>query len=133
MINSGIRTIRGCVLSKRYKKYYDRINILYFNGELPSVNVYVAPLLKITQLTQKQVEESNWLDGGEYGIIGFDSGDTPCIILDKGTAVFHPIITKQTVIHEAIHLKIGLKKGHGKYFKKEVRRVASLGAFDTLI
>ena len=130
---SGARNIRGCKPSRKYQKYYDKINKLYFDGTLPPATVLVAPLLKITQLTQKEVEENDWLDGGEYGLVGYTEEGIACIILDKGTAVFHPLITYQTVCHEAIHLAIGLQKGHGKLFKQQIRRIAALGAFDTLI
>lgn len=133
MVELGARNIRGCRPSARYQKYYDKVNKIYFDGALPHAKVYTAPLLKITKMSQKEIETSDKIDGGEYGVVGYDANMTPCIILDKGTAIFHSLITKQTVIHEAIHFKIGFNRGHGKYFKKEVRRVAALGAFDELI
>lgn len=130
-------TVKGCRPSKVYQRYFDKINLLYFEGKLPPTKVLVAPLLKITQLSQKDAQKKsasgNWKDAGYYGLCGVDDKGETCLILDKGTAVFHPIITKQTVLHEAIHLRLTAYKGHGKPFKKEIRRIAALGALDDLL
>jgi hypothetical protein len=127
--------LRGAKLSKRWQKYFDKCNRLYFDSRLPEVRVYTAPLLKITQLSQKTVQSlKSWEHAGNYALAGYDENDEPCIILDKGTAVFHPVLTAQSVLHESIHFYLGLEiKSHGKIFKAQIRRIASLGALDDLI
>lgn len=129
------RDIRGCRYSARYQKYYNRINILYFDGQLPPATVYTAPLLKITAHGQKEVEtnEALWLDAGEYGIVGQEEDGKWCIIVDRSTGIYHSILTKQTILHEAVHLHLHPYRGHGIKFKKEIRRIAALGALDSLI
>lgn len=127
--------IRGSKLSKKWQRYFDKCNIKYFEGTLPKVRIYVAPLLKITQLSQKSAQDTkNWKHAGNYALAGYDAEDEPCIILDKGTSIFHPIFTAQSVLHESIHFYLGLDHaGHGKDFKAQVRRIAALGALDDLI
>ena len=126
--------ITGCKPSKVYQKYFNSVNRKYFESKLPPVKVFVAPLLKITQLSQKSAQDSkNWKHAGNYAICGYDDRGEPVIILDKGTAVFHPILTKQSVLHEAIHWYLGLNHDHGKIFKAQIRRIAALGALDDLI
>jgi hypothetical protein len=127
--------IKGCRPSARYQRYADRSNKLYFEGRVPPIVVYVAPLLKITQLSQESAKDKkNWKHAGCYAITGYDEHDNPCIILDKGTSIFHSIITKQSILHEQIHWYIGLHvETHGKVFKAQIRRIASLGALDNLI
>jgi len=127
--------IRGAKISPRYQRYFDKANRYYFEGKLPNVKVYVAPLLKVNQLTQESAKDSaNWKHAGNYALAGFDEAGDPCIILDKGTSIFHSILTKQSVLHECIHFYIGLDiQVHGKVFKAQVRRIASLGALDELI
>lgn len=127
--------IRGAKLSPRYKKYFDRCNRFYFEGKLPDLKVYVAPLLKVTQLTQASAKDSaNWKHAGNYALAGYDFDDSPCILLDKGTSIFHSILTKQSILHESIHFYIGMDiRTHGKQFKAQVRRIAALGALDDLI
>jgi hypothetical protein len=132
MVKIGKRIIKGCRPNKRYQNYFNRTNKLYFNNSLAPTRILTAPLLRITQLTQAEAEE-DWLDAGEYGIVGIDSEGQQCIILDRGTAVFHVMLTKQTILHEQIHIYISPYCGHGKPFKNEIRRIASLGALDNLI
>ncbi|MDE2103703.1 MAG: hypothetical protein KGL39_41080 [Patescibacteria group bacterium] len=136
-MNIGTRTIKGCKPSTRYQRYFNKTNKLYFEGKLPVAKVLTAPLLNITQLSQSEVEDkrqnNDWKDAGEYGLLATNEDEEDCIILDRGTAVFHPILTKQTVLHEQIHLKLRPYIGHGAKFKKEVRRIAALGALDDLI
>jgi len=130
----GTRVIKGLRPSKRYQRYFDNVNRLYFDGELTPTKVYTAPLLKITALSQTEaLEDENWVDAGEYGILCTDERGDDCIIVDRGTSIFHAILTKQTVLHEAIHKKVWPYKGHGRPFTKEIRRIAALGAFDDLI
>lgn len=127
--------IRGAKLSPRYQSYFSKCNRFYFEGKLPEVKVYVAPLLKITQLSQASAKDSeNWKHAGEYALAGYDEAGDPCIILDKGTSIFHSILTKQSILHECIHFYIGLDiLTHGKQFKAQIRRIAALGALDDLI
>ena len=128
--------IRGAKLSPRYQKYFDKCNRYYFEGRLPKeLKVYVAPLLKVTQLSQASAKDSaNWKHAGNYALAGYDENGDPCIILDKGTSIFHSILTKQSILHESIHFYIGLDiQTHGVQFKAQVRRIASLGALDDLI
>lgn len=129
------RDIRGCSISVRYTKYYNRINLLYFDNKLPPVKVYTAPLLKITAHGQKEVAENDslWLDPGEYGIVGREDNGDWCIIVDRGTAIYHAILTKQTIIHEAVHIEQHPYKGHGLKFNKRIRQLAVKGALDGLI
>lgn len=125
---------RGWKNSPRYQKLLNSYNKKYFDGRLPDIKVGTAPLLKITYLSQKDLSKPEKIDGGEYGLAGIDERDgSPFIVLDKGICIFHSILAKQTLIHEAIHHFIGLEKGHGKLFKAQIRRVACLGAFDNLI
>ena len=142
MLKSGLngrtgckRYKKGCRPSVRYQKYYNKCNKWCdFNGLLPPATVLTAPLLNITKLSQEGAENpKNWVDAGEYGLVGYDENDELCILLDRGTAVFHSILTRQTVLHEMIHVYIGLDKGHGKLFKTQIRRIAALGALDNLI
>ncbi len=127
--------IRGAKLSPRYQKYFDRCNRFYFENKLPDIKVYVAPLLKVNQLTQESAKDSeNWKHAGNYALAGYDENGDPCILLDKGTSIFHSILTKQSILHESIHFYIGLDiVTHGKQFKAQVRRIAALGALDDLI
>jgi len=129
------RDIRGCKFSARYTKYFNRANLLYFDGLLPPTKVYTAPLLKITAHGQKELEAHGelWLDPGEYGLIGQEPNGEWCIVVDRATALYHSILTKQTVLHEAIHLYLHPYRGHGMIFKKQIRRIAAMGALDTLI
>ena len=132
--SKGITTIRGCRPSLRYQRYFDVCNRKYFENSIGPTWVYTAPMLKITSLSQKQAkDEKNWAEAGMYGITGIDEAGNQCIILDKGTCVFHSILAKQTTLHESIHLYLGLKYGHGRLFKAQIRRIAALGAFDNLI
>jgi hypothetical protein len=125
---------RGWKNSPRYQKLFDSYNKKYFDGRLPDIKVGVAPLLKITYLSQKSLSKPEKIDGGEYGLAGTDPTDgTPYIVLDKGMTVFHVLMAKLTLIHEMVHHWIGLEKGHGKAFKTQIRRLANLGAFDRLI
>src|SRR5215831_16406435 len=130
MANS--RDVRGCKYSARYTNYFNRSNLLYFGGRLPPVKVYTAHLLKITAYGQREVEESlkPWIDPGEYGLVGQEPNEDWCIIVDRGTAIYHSILTKQTILHEAVHLDLHPYKGHGVKFKKQIRRIAALGALD---
>jgi hypothetical protein len=129
--------VRGLKLSARFQRYYDKCNTKYFDGKLPPVKVYTAPLLNLTQMSQKKVEEKrknkDWADAGYYGFVGLNENEETCIVLDRGTSVFHPLISKQTILHEQIHLELDPYPLHGKQFKKEIRRIASLGALDDLI
>jgi hypothetical protein len=129
------RDIHRCVISARYTKYFQRINLLYFDGQLPNVKVYTAPLLKITAHGQKEVEnnETLWLDPGEYGIVGKEPDGEWCIIVDKATSVYHAILTKQTIIHESVHIEQHPYKGHGVRFNRRIRQLAAKGALDGLI
>lgn len=129
------RDIKGCKPSPRYQRYYSRINTLYFEGKLPPATIYTAPLLKISAYGQKELEENEelWLDPGEYGILGMDEEENWCIILDKETAIRHSILTKQTVIHECLHLYLQPYRGHGIKFTKLLRKIAAMGALDNLI
>ena len=126
--------IKGVRANKYYQGYFDRANIRYFEGKLPQVRVLTAPLLKITKLTQEQVEAGkDWVDAGNYAITGFDEYENPVIILDRGTSIYHPMMTKTSILNESIHWYIGLEHGHGKIFKAQIRRIAALGALDNLI
>lgn len=135
MVKFGSEVIKGCKPSLRYQRYVDRTIRKYFSDyDIGPVLVYTAPLLKITNATQKQVEEGRvWVDAGCYGLAGLNENDEQIIILDRGTCVFHPVLGKTTSLHEIIHFAIGLDKGHGKQFRNEIRRIASLGALDYLI
>ena len=127
--------IRGAKPSPRYQKYFDKCNRFYFEGRLPAIKVYVAPLLRVDQLTQKSAKDTkNWKHAGLYALAGYNENGDPCIILDKGTSIFHSLISKQSVLHECIHFDIGLDiRTHGKHFKSQIRRIAALGALDELI
>ena len=129
------RAVKGCKVSVKYTNYFKKSNGLYFNGELPSVKVYTAPLLKITAHGQKEVlyNKDLWADAGYYGLVGMEDDGSWCIIVDRGTSVYHSILTKQTILHEMIHIKLTPYGGHGVKFKKQIRRIAALGALDTLI
>ncbi len=132
--SKGITTIRGCKPSPRFQKYFDQCNKKYFENRIGPTIVYVAPMLKITSFSQKQAkDERNWAEAGLYGITGTNPDGQQCIILDKGTAVFHSILAKQTVLHESIHIYLGFRYGHGRIFKAQIRRIAALGALDNLI
>lgn len=126
--------IKGARPNKYYQGYFERTNRLFFEGTIPPMKVLTAPLLKITQLTQKQLEEGRkWVDAGNYAITGYDEKDEPVMILDRGTCIYHPVLAKQSVLHEEIHWYLNLKHGHGKLFKAQIRRIAAMGAFDNLI
>lgn len=131
-----LEVIKGCRPSAKYKRYFDRTNKLYFENSLASAKVYTAPLLKITSLSQDEAEfskDGKWIDGGHYGLLALDEFDETCLILDRGTSIFHPIFTYQTVLHEQIHMYVTPYAGHGKIYKAQVRRIAALGALDRLI
>ena len=123
--------VRGFKPSAKYQRLYNRYNKLYFSGELPPCIVGTAPLLKIEYVESKVLGKPEKLSGGEYALLSRD-GDQPYIIIDKGTTVFHIVIARQSVLHEQIHLYLGTR-GHGKEFKDQIRRIAALGALDTLI
>lgn len=125
-------TIKGCRPSKLYQNYFNRTNKKYFEGSLPNILVLTAPLLKLKD--EPAPRGKIWVDSGMYAITGYDLEGKEVMILDRGTAVFHPILTRQSILHEQIHWYLGLEvKGHGKVFKAQIRRIAALGAFDTLI
>jgi hypothetical protein len=123
--------VRGFKPSAKYQRLYNRYNKLYFSGELPPCIVGAAPLLKIEYVENKVFGKSKKVSGGEYALLCWED-DQSYIILDKGTTVFHIVIAKQSVLHEQIHLYLGTR-GHGKEFKDQIRRIAALGALDTLI
>lgn len=124
--------IRGVRPSAKYQKLFEKYNRLYYDGELPPTIVSTAPLLKITQLTQKEVLKPEKLDTGDYACLAY-VGKQPYIILDRGTAVFHQLITHQSLLHEMAHLYLMPYKWHGERFKAEMRRLAAMGAFDGLL
>ena len=132
MVEIGTQNIRGCKPSSRYQKFFDKNNLLYFEGSLPSTRVLTAPLLKIPTSQKEAAEKKTWIDAGWYGLTGVDEHGDQCIILDRGMTIFHSILAKQTVLHEMIHIYLGTGT-HGKNFKIQIRRIAALGALDRLI
>lgn len=129
------RDIRGCTFSVRYTNYFNKINKEFFESKLPPVKVYTAPLLKITSHGQKEAEENEklWLDPGEYGIVGIENDGAWCIIVDRATAIYHSILTKQTIIHESVHIEQHPYKTHGARFNARIRQLAAEGILDGLI
>ena len=114
---------RGFKESSKYQRLFSQWNIKYFEGRLPPTLVGIAPLLSIKNLEKGAYGYQGWLDDG-----------TPYIVLDKGIARFHLILAKTTLLHEQIHLYLPeTSRGHGAYFKAQIRRIAALGAFDRLI
>ena len=120
--------------SSRYQKLFNAYNKKYFDGKLPNVVVGLAPLLKIEAIEEKGTSRPRKKTVGAYGFAGISQKDGSFyIVLDKGMSVFHSGFAKITLLHEMCHFEIGLDKGHGKLFKAQIRRLASLGAFDNLI
>lgn len=114
---------RGFKKSPEYQRLFSQWNRKYFEGRLPPTLVGIAPLLSIKNLEEGAYGYQGWLDNG-----------SPYIVIDKGISEFHVVLAYQTLLHEQIHLFLPpAKKGHGKFFKAEIRRIASLGAFDELI
>lgn len=130
-----MRDIRGCKISARYTNYFNKINKEFFDSKLPPIKVYTAPILKITSHGQKEVEnnEEVWADAGEYGIVGREADGSWIIIVDRSTAVYHSILTKQTIIHESVHIEQHPYKGHGVKFNARIRDLAAKGILDGLI
>jgi hypothetical protein len=126
-------TYKGWKASPKYQGLFNKYNKKYFNDLLPSVKVGTAPLLQISYITNKSTVKPEDIDGGEYGLAGIASDNTCYIVLDKGMTVFHPSVAEVTLLHEMCHFMIGLDKGHGKYFKTQLRRLAALGAYDNLL
>ena len=58
------------------------------------------------------------IDAGYYGLAAYNDDGDPVIIIDRGTAIYHPLISKQSVLHEMCHHSIGLEYGHGKHFRE---------------
>ncbi len=117
--------IYGVRPSPEYQKVFDRYNKRYFYGELPPTIVSTALLLKLESGPEKKSH-------GAYAYLA-NVGKQEYIILDRGTSIFHPILTHQSILHESIHLHLWPYKWHGEKYKDEVRRIAALGAFDELI
>ena len=101
------------------QNYYDKINEKYFNYGLPNVSVGFYK--------DKKNDDC-------YGC-----SFTPYKAKFVHTIALNPLFTewtkvvRTTILHEAVHVKLMGKHGHGPKFKKELRRLILAGAFDDLL
>lgn len=130
--------IKGFRESPKYQKRFQYLNRKYFENSLPKVTIGTAPLLKITKIPQKTIkntpaDQKKYIDGGRYAVAVRDEKGDKYIVLDESTCVYHKIVTEQSLLHEMIHVYLDFAGEHGPKFKAQIRRIASLGAFDNLI
>ncbi len=106
---------------KKCRKIYDDLNKRFFNGGLP------------TDVEFRVIED--WAAGKEIDT----RHDAACVSekaeggflieVNVGVVAFPRFLT-QVILHEAVHLRIGLLKDHrSKEWKAEVRRLTGLGFF----
>lgn len=105
--------------SKNLMLMYQILNRRYFDDELPTIIV----------------GWSRQLRGRVYGLTATRKPrgqSTPIIMINSTLRKFHDFACL-VLLHEMIHVKFIEKNGHGKYFKKERRRLAIAGAFDRFV
>jgi SprT-like family protein len=92
---------------------YRRLNKLYFNSELPDLDVVWEPCGDAMALTHTYSQEAKRLT------------------FDPALKGYNKII-KLIMLHEMIHVKFP-RTHHGRIFKAERQRLWDLGAFDELV
>lgn len=112
--------------SKILTEIYETNNSLYFNGRLPRLKVYFAPL-----------------HGKTYGETIFDLEDRRAIAIHINSKIGKlgwDCTATITMLHEMCHVSIGVQgdgtsaeKNHDEVFQAEKRRIIVLGAFDDLL
>lgn len=100
------------VSKNQLRWWYGRYNNLYFGGKLQKIR------------------------------FGFNSRNTelgsvlhsnPPILFINNKLRWSRTLSKTTLLHEMIHVKLGHGPGHNKEFRKELRRLILKGAFDNLL
>jgi predicted metal-dependent hydrolase len=95
------------------QRLYDGYNKEYFNHRLPVVHVGFYEMKNCYGVTFR-------VDGAKF---------VSHICLNPLFKHYEQQLC-QTLLHEMIHVLHNNKYGHGKKFKKEIRRLLLLGAFD---
>lgn len=95
------------------KRIYNRFNRLYFNSELPPIQVVWEPC------------------GEASGVTHIYNAEARKLTIDPALKGFRRLV-KIIMLHEMIHVKFP-RSNHGKTFKNELQRLWDAGAFETLI
>jgi|SRR5579875_423972 len=123
--------------SASWKKLFDYYNKKYFKSKLDNNTVVIAAELAPKDLRKGRktlnfglLVRSNKLKTEDLCFI-----HPPIIVIN---VKIHESLSSMalTLLHEMIHLSLAHKKlrnDHGREFKNEIRRLARLGAFDSLI
>ena len=108
--------------NKRLKQYYKTYNRKYFGSALPDVVVRFA--------TKEDKIPRRMLGGASWRLNKFGVAYYYRILVARTVG---NVITLQTLLHEMIHVKIGHRYNHGPRFKKELKRLFNLGAYNNLL
>ena len=104
--------------SKMGEEFYDIFNELYFGNKLPTVRVGF--------FTKK--------DDTSYGFtLRVKGARFPSYICLNPYFTEWGKTLRATLLHEMVHVKLMNRGGHGPKFKKEMRRLILIGAFDDLL
>ena len=99
--------------SFKLRRAYEEYNRKYFENKLPEVDEVVLRWSK-----------------RELSICGYNKGDE--IVINRKDRK-RDSIWKMTLLHEMCHLATEHEQAlHGKLWKKEMRRLARIGAFDKI-
>lgn len=100
------------------RRKYDAFNLRYWAGELPSPKLILVP----------SGMQSVSLGCGDWGAYTVKDGQHIIEIRAMIAAVDRTML-HASLLHEMIHLKIGVVERHrGRKWNREVRRISSLGA-----
>lgn len=105
------------VSDKSLKRLYNRLNLAYFNGQLPEVVIWYEPCHDAFGITL-EIEEP-------------ESGERELGIKIDPQIAFSWKLTKSQVLHEMCHVKLwnGRAIAHGNAFWAEMDRLWQIGAF----
>ena len=107
--------------SSRLQHWYDKYNKLYFDGELDT-EAEVGWNDELPEDTLGQTLAFTEAEGNHsYFRISISTQLLPFVE-----------ITKQTVLHEMVHIKLHPYMKHGKRFNSEMLALAAKGAFNGL-
>jgi hypothetical protein len=98
-------------INKVFRQYRKK----YFNNRIPIVSVRFGRVPH-----GGQAETDFW-------------GDEPVVITISRRHVNSGRIARIVLLHEMIHLELGVEEGHGKKFSKRKRKLMKQGAYDDLL
>ena len=117
MSESMIFMPAGFVESVKYTDIYDYYNIKYFGHRLPVVRVGFYKDCK------RECGATVKLDGARY----------PAYIYLNAKLKTFDVYLRATLLHEMCHVKLLNRHGHGPKFKKELKRLQRIGAYDDIL